>query len=289
MIAVFVSLTLGFAVACETEPPSSSSETGDSQAAPRCGDSSGGRAYFDAHVQPILESSCASCHSTKYNTPYPSYAFLDGPTGDYYEALVSDVRMVNADPGNSLLLLKGPHTGPGLTTEQDAAVREWLDIEKAKFGGTCETSTEPPGLTCAEAEDQFGKCMKLEDWVGTGVPDIALQQTLAYDGQVDAECHSCHDEGMAGNCMAHPMNASKVESCFEMMKKRPFIEKLVRCEIDPATGSFQDLVPSGRWNDKGFELKDHVRYTLSPEYADALDAWFELVYQMWKNSGGQCQ
>jgi hypothetical protein len=256
----------------------------------RCSESPEGRAHFDAHVRTILESACASCHSTKHNTPYTSVAFLDGPTGDYYDALVGDVRMVNANPGNSLLLLKGPHTGPGLTVEQDASVRAWLNIEKARFGVSCggAPAGEATGITCAEAEDQFSSCMKLEDWMGMGVPSIALQQSFK-EGKSQGPCYKCHASGSAGNFMANPMNLEEVEALFELMKKRPFIEKLVTCKVDPATGHFQDLVPSDRWKEKGLEVDVHPKYALDEAYMDALDAWFELVYQQWKNSGGECQ
>jgi hypothetical protein len=288
---VFTSLALVLAAACVEEEAASTVQgqpTGDSSTTVLCGDSPKGRAYFDANVRALLDSACGPCHSTKHDTPYSTYAFLDGPSGDYYDALVADVRMVNASSDNSLLLLKGPHTGPGLTAAQEAAVRSWLDIEKARFGGSCGTAVEDPGITCAEAEDQFSSCMKLEDWLGMGVPDVALQQSFK-EGDSQGSCFKCHASGVGGNFMANPMDPLQVEELFELMKKRPFIEKLVACQVDPTTGYFQDLIPSNRWKDKGLEVEIHPKYTLSPEYTEALDAWFELVYQQWKNSNGYCK
>src|SRR5688500_6932702 len=147
-------------------------------------------AFFEANVVGILDNGaglyCASCHASSYQAPIPGPAFMGNGPDAYYDTIVIGAKYVNASPDNSLLLTKGAHTGPAFTPQQAETVRAWLTMEaEARFGTGCGTSTGSSGsgaggggstgLTGQEALLQFAGCMTEQDWIDTGMPDVALQ------------------------------------------------------------------------------------------------------------------
>src|SRR5205807_1305000 len=79
------------------------------------------------NVLPTLRDNCSSCHAGVGPTSGPTYLGKD--TSTYYGQLVADPRFVNNQPSRSLLVTKGPHTGPALTAAQGTAVEGWLTQE----------------------------------------------------------------------------------------------------------------------------------------------------------------
>jgi hypothetical protein len=75
---------------------------------------------FDANVQPILQSTCNSCHG----------ANVVGPTAvslDYNTILATPALNGGSDPASSQLLTKGEHEGPAFTAAQETAILQWLE------------------------------------------------------------------------------------------------------------------------------------------------------------------
>src|SRR5262249_50857069 len=89
---------------------------------------SAARLLFDENVEPLLETTCADCHSNP-DDPHRAPDFLDVVPGDHYASLVSRKDFVGCDVDNSLLLAKGlepDHPGGSLTDAQHDRVKGWL-------------------------------------------------------------------------------------------------------------------------------------------------------------------
>jgi mono/diheme cytochrome c family protein len=241
-----------------------------------------GRAFFEMNVSPFLDdqvtgAACANCHSSQYADPYAAPDFLGSSPATFYDFLVGDILYVNATPASSKFLTRGLHTGPAFTGPQAQLVTEWLEIEALRFvePGTTSSSTgmpPPPGLTGEELLEQFSNCMTLDDWVATGMEQVALNGTLQ-----NGNCYTCHESGVGANYMINPISQAAIADGFNLQKNMPFLQNLVTYEVDPVTGQATSVVQSYRLVDKGGEGTAHPKYLLNAQYKANLDAWFELV------------
>src|SRR5262249_23672232 len=76
---------------------------------------------FDQTVASILQTKCSVCHADT-NVPGPDYLGTDkNNTNAYYTSITADPRFIATPPENSLLLLKGEHTGPAFCSPEVAA------------------------------------------------------------------------------------------------------------------------------------------------------------------------
>ena len=84
---------------------------------------------FETTAKPVLKGSCAACHGVAQGNVA---AFL-APDNEYKAITAYDMgKFVNvAMATNSLLLNKGPHTGPALSPDQYASVQSWIEAEIA--------------------------------------------------------------------------------------------------------------------------------------------------------------
>lgn len=94
---------------------------------------------FDTQVQPLMAGTC-SCHYTQQITIAP---FLT--MGSEYDAITKygSGKFLTPTPDDSLLLLKGQHTGPAFESDQAKTVRGWLSAEAATRGGGMSSPTTP--------------------------------------------------------------------------------------------------------------------------------------------------
>jgi hypothetical protein len=257
-------------------------------------------------VQVIYEGVCADCHSNPSDI-HGAPDFLGLTPEGFYDSLVENTAFVACDVGNSILLLKGNdpgHAGPALTEPQALKVRTWLELEAdARFGGDCGGSgvtTAGSGgaggtggsgpvtpLTGEAAMQQFGDCMTLTDWVDSGMPLIANQQSEYLNNQVP--CYACHNNFQTGeNAMPNPNvgDDAEIALAFEFMRHMYASFNLVRWTTSQEDGSFVDLVPSYRWRDKGQEGTNHPSYTLDQIYLEYYEDWFQRTYDRWQ--AGEC-
>jgi hypothetical protein len=258
------------------------------------GNNQGGTAakeMFLKEVYPALQLTCAFCHSVPKN-PVNAPLWMGFDAQASYSAIEKQEGLV-ACPDNSKLLLKGEHTGPALTPTQLKAAKAWLEAEAKERGLDCTKKTDPvkpnapPKLTADEALDQFGKCMKLDDFKKTNVHLLAYEQTAGW-----GPCAGCHNTGWAGAFID-----DDVQLMFEQNRKKPFILKLV--EFTTQGGEFKDLVVSKRFAAKGTELCGytgkneklcHPKYTLIPKEQGGTDieGFFKITHDRWKKTNGKC-
>src|SRR5262245_18173994 len=92
------------------------------------------RTAFDQEAKPILDGFCASCHAGIANVDFMK------PEPDVRTRMLTWPNLINLDtPTQSLLLNKGAHEGPALTTDQASALLSWVNLEKTAAGGTATT------------------------------------------------------------------------------------------------------------------------------------------------------
>lgn len=85
---------------------------------------------FDQQVTPILDGFCASCHVSMPNIDFMS------PQPDVRTHMLTFPNLINLDtPASSMLLNKGAHEGPALTTDQAQVLLQWINLEKVAAGG----------------------------------------------------------------------------------------------------------------------------------------------------------
>lgn len=257
---------------------------------------------FDLNVYPIFDSKCTPCHTQGANA---APIWLGAEESSSYAKIEGYPKPLIAHPDNSLLRLKGEHTGPALAIEDDFLVAEWLMKEVDERGLFGDPTFEPdPGAggaggeggeggaggegggpvndtTLLQALEAFGACMQWKDWESTGMVDLPNQLTAA------GACKSCHFAGMGGNWLS----GDPVET-FEKNRLFPYVLKIAVGTVNEV-GAFSDLVPARRHIDKGIESQMcdaepcHPAFLLSPEMETAVENFFLLSYARWKQ--GLCE
>src|SRR5579883_615219 len=101
------------------------------------------KTIFNTKAKPDLDASCQGCHSMKQQTVD---AFL--VPGKEYDSITAYHMGVflTPDPDQSLLLRKGQHTGPALTSGQYDDVKSWLSVEAATRGSAMMNSPATPSV-----------------------------------------------------------------------------------------------------------------------------------------------
>ena len=232
-----------------------------------------GLTFFKSNVEATLDAKCSSCHSADQPGIGPDY--LGDDRSQWYTSLVRDPRMVPDSPDNSLLLLKGVHTGPALQSFEYLAVRQWLTIEaRERVIGAIGADAGPPRKTLKDALEEFGRCMTLGDWNLAGMNKLALQSTQS------GPCLACHSQGTGGTWLSNSSGDS-----FTKNTMQPYILKLVSGSVY-ADGSFKSLTPALRFLQKGSESDPlHPGYVLTNENAKAVGDFYSLVYTKWSTTG----
>ena len=227
------------------------------------------RQTFETQVEPILLASCSTCHADNNAIDGPDYLGTGPDT--YYDSLTSDMRLIGSSPSNSMLLLKGEHTGPAFTSAQATVVAGWIQQEIQERGITPPSETPPPAdappTTLTAALRRFGDCMSIDDWDATNMQNVANQNTE------DGPCYACHSSGTAGSFLSQ-----NSQDMFDMNRQTPYILKLALGTVN-SDGSFKDLVPARRFMDKGQEEGLHPSYLLSAERTQSVTDFYNLTYQ----------
>lgn len=84
-------------------------------------------AIFETQAKPDLVQACANCHDRSQGSVDPFLA-----TGNEYKSITGyqQGKFINVPAAvQSVLLTKGPHTGPAFTPEQYAKVQGWIEAE----------------------------------------------------------------------------------------------------------------------------------------------------------------
>lgn len=226
------------------------------------------RELFDRNVSPILELRCAFCHSGANVVDGPD--FMGAAPIDFYDNLTGDARFVPARPDDSLLLLKGEHTGPAFTAQEAQTVTAWLLKEADERGLVpAEPNPELPPAdytpkTVTDALERFGNCMLRADWDATY--GLSEDTQVAYQNTTEGRCYACHATGTAGAFLSQSPGDT-----FDQSTVRPYVLKLVLPTANE-DGSFRALVPAYRFRDKGGD-QGHPSYQLTAERSDAINAF----------------
>lgn len=240
------------------------------------------RAVFDATVVGILQNECGACHEAANPSGYPDIFGTRTPN-TYYDRLLLDGRYVTAVPEDSLLLVKGEHTGPAFLPADAQKVTAWL-VKEAQERGLGGGAVTPPAdfrpRSLAEALTRFGACMNRDVWDATYGAGNNTQ--VARQGTDQGQCMACHSTGTAGAFLS----ASSGDT-FEMSRLRPNVLKLVLSQSNE-DGSFKDLVPGRRFELKGGEGGDHPSYLMTPERLAAIDSFVDQTLVSFRDFSQDC-
>ncbi len=144
------------------------------------------KAYFVANVYPLLMGTCGSCHAAPGSDGAPPWLSSTSASDAY--------TMIEArgyiDLSTSLLLKKGAHEGPALTSAESTAITQWLTLEQQVRGNSA-----PIDLLA-----KLGNC--LDPTLFTAIALDKLQTTPRTDentqrctGCNKAYCQNCHEQG----------------------------------------------------------------------------------------------
>jgi mono/diheme cytochrome c family protein len=232
------------------------------------------KGQFATKVFPLVNPTCGDCHRTgKAGAP----VFLGGNADQSYTAIEGFPGLISP-PNVSPLMQKGPHSGPALTSNQSAAITEWLKAESIARKLSL-TDTTPRNLRAAFAA--FGKCMDYNDWVAKGLDQIAKTDTDNNQGQ----CQSCHNRGQGSMWWS----ANSAET-FLKMKEFPYVQRLVIGRVKE-DGTFDRIEASNRILDKGNEAQqqqanNHPRFSLAADKSANLREY--VTQTLYKATSGQC-
>lgn len=101
------------------------------------------KSIFEAQAKPDLVASCQGCHALKQDIVDIFLA-----RGSEYESITSYGmgKFITPNPDDSILLQKGQHTGPALTSGQYDDVHAWLEVEAATRTGLNMSSPATPSV-----------------------------------------------------------------------------------------------------------------------------------------------
>lgn len=243
------------------------------------------RSQFDADVLPIMQAQCASCHAGNNVVDGPD--FLGAGPAEFHDQLVSNRQLVNT-PKNSLLILKGAHTGPALTPNETKLTRDWIQTRSGgdcatQAGGTLEDAAADKPQSLEDALARFSRCMTLYNWENTNVGRISEQQSS------EGACRGCHNAGLAGVWMS-----SDPAAMWEINRRSPYVLKWITSRIG-ADGALEDLVPSGRLCAKGVEALQcegsptcHPKFNCSATVKENIDKFLELTLTLYRDYANEC-
>ena len=242
------------------------------------------REVFDSSVLGILQTSCGTCHETDNGSAFPDIFGTRTPS-TYYERLLADPRYVTAVPEDSLLIVKGEHTGPAFTPSEGQKVTAWLVKEAQERGtGIGGGGPTPPAdlrpRNLSEALTRFGACMDRQVWDATYGASNNTQ--VARQNTDQGQCLACHSTGTAGSFLS----ASSGDT-FDLSRLRPNVLKLVLSQANE-DGSFKDLVPGRRFELKGGEGALHPSYLLTQERIDAINSFVDQTLVTFRDYTKAC-
>jgi hypothetical protein len=133
------------------------------------------KSIFEATAQPDLVQSCQGCHANPQGIVMPflargmEYASITGYGGGEF---------LTANPADSLLLQKGQHEGPALTSGQYNDINAWLCVEAATRTGLGMDSPATPSVAVGPG-DFF---ISLEKLTGDPLSKITFTVALRNGG-----------------------------------------------------------------------------------------------------------
>jgi len=247
-----------------------------------------GPEVYATQVHDDLMAGCGSCHASgAVGAP----VFMDEDASTSYAMLDAYPSALIAHPANSLLMLKGEHTGPaidgaGTPPGLAGAVESWLTLEAEERGLVVDDGgmdPSPTGPTFDEAMDAFAACMTLSDWEGAGLGLLPNQQTQGW-----GPCQGCHNTGVGGLFLS-----ANTQQTYDETKASKFrLQKYVAPVFDE-NGGFLGLTIANRLKVKGTEpcpFQDpqdcHPKFLLDPAASQAIDNFVNQVVGRLEN--GQC-
>ncbi len=256
---------------------------------------------FDRNVAPILQAKCAVCHANSSIGDGPDFMGSSPNVTTWYAAMAVRTTVIGsvpfiqvATPQDSPILSKGEHTGPALTTSEQATVTAWLikEAQERGLGTPVEPGPGPgPGpmdytpRNLREAIVRFTACMTRADWDDTIGENN--NTNVARQGTTDGQCTACHQTGTGGAYLSNNngdnFDAHKNANMY-------YVLKLVLGTVN-ADGSFKDLVPAYRFRDKGlppFGTPPHPSYQLTPEREAAVDEFVNRTLLKFRNFTAPC-
>jgi hypothetical protein len=248
-----------------------SSSSSDSNAAA----ATSAQGIFEQKVFPALQPTCKGCHvGGERGAP----VFLTGAADTTYTAIAGFPGLI-ASPNNSPIIQKGPHSGPGLTTDQVDVVTQWLKQEAIERK-LSDDPGEPQNLRAAFKA--FGACMDYNRWIALKLDTLALNTTENNQGQ----CMSCHNFGMASMWLSGDSAVT-----FLKLREFPYVQRLVVGSVDDK-GEFAGLSFSRRILDKGTEAQQpqsnsHPRYSFPSDLTANLTTFVNETLD--NLSAGRCQ
>jgi hypothetical protein len=139
------------------------------------------------------------------------------------------------------------------------------------------------GGSCPDALDdaltQFIGCMSLNDWVSTGMPDIA--STPTSNGTL---CYGCHTSDVGGVRLGNPNTPGAIEDTFNWYTQLFAVHYIATGTVEGATCSV-NLAVSQEFKDKENDGTPHPTYDFTAPQA-SLDAFFQVTYDKMVN--GSC-
>jgi len=200
--------------------------------------------------------------------------FLGSGPDAYYAAVTADARFLTT-PENSLLLLKGAHTGPAFLPNEAQIIQSWL-LKEIQARGSSVTGGPTTGFqprSLAEALTRFGACMQRTTW------DATYGQ-----GTDQGQCMGCHTTGTGGAFLSQSSGDT-----FEMNRVSPYILKLVLSTTN-SDGTFKDLVPGRRWELKGGEGDaGHPSFLMTQDRIDATNSFVDQTLVRFHDYSDACQ
>ena len=221
--------------------------------------------FFDATVYPSLMGTCGGCHASPGSAGAPAY--LDKTSADNSYATVEARGYISS---TSMLLKKGAHEGPALTSAQQMIVEQWITLEEQVRG----TNTPDNILS------KLGNCVDPTLFASIGLKNLKTtprtnENPNRCTGCDNAICQSCHEQGeyaMHSNfgdlgmdtIQALQTNGTSPEGIY-------LIEKYV-------TTNGTQLIPSTAIADKGIVTQtgtaySHPMFTVPPTMVTAIAAF----------------
>jgi hypothetical protein len=220
------------------------------------------KTFFVQKVYQSLENTCGACHNAPGSAGAPGYLSATSAS-DAYASVEARGYIVP----NSMLLKKGQHEGPPLTSDQVGLVTQWLALEAQVRGNQA-----PVNLL-----SKLGKCLNKTLFDAIGIDKL---QTIPRKGENpdrctgcnNTPCMSCHE---SGEYAMYSNSGGLGMATFSALQSNATSPEGIYIISKYITTNGTQLVPSTAIPEKatltaGGAPYSHPMFTISPEAAQAI-------------------
>ena len=243
-----------------------------------------GELQFDSEVSPMLEQTCAGCHTGAPESTPTKFLGAVGKNDNYAKVTFDDGVIGGWNPALAGLLTKGEHAegqARAWTGSEAGTIESWMQQEAIDRNITIDPVVPPPPpgppvYDARQALAKFSACMTYADWTSSQMATWANKQANGNNG--NNPCSDCHSSGAGGAWM----NRDEAEM-FAMNRQELFIKNFFAVkpkDIGDLTKGYDVIINEAKLLSKATRQGDghpNFTYNANDQYVQRLTSFYDLT------------